>query len=64
MLAVVALLLHKYVFPPDAVSVTLPPEQKVVGPPAVIAGAGTGFTETFVIVEVLMHPEAFATDTQ
>ena len=37
----------------EDVSVTLPPEQKVVGPPAVIVGvAGVGFTVTVVGAEV------------
>jgi hypothetical protein len=40
----------------DEVSVTLPPEQKVVGPPAVIVGvAGVGFTVTVVVADVAEH---------
>ena len=40
----------------DEVKVTLPPEQKVVGPPAVIVGvAGVGFTVTTVPAEVVEH---------
>ena len=39
------------------VSVTLPPEQKVVGPPAVIVGVvGVGFTVT--VVEALVALQA------
>ena len=41
----------------DEVSVTLPPEQNVVGPPAEMIGvAGTGFTVTVVGAEVAVHP--------
>jgi hypothetical protein len=40
----------------DEVNVTLPPEQKVVGPPAVIVGAdGTGFTVTTVPADVAVQ---------
>ena len=40
----------------DDVNVTEPPEQNVVGPPAVMVGvAGTGFTVTVVAVEVAEH---------
>ena len=40
----------------DDVNVTLPPEQKVVGPPAEIVGiAGNGFTVTVVPTEVAVH---------
>ena len=40
----------------DEVNVTLPPEQKVVGPPAVMVGAvGPGVTETVKALEVLLH---------
>lgn len=47
------------------VKVTLPPAQKVVGPPAVIVGiAGKAFTVTIVGTdEALWHPLAFATFT-
>jgi hypothetical protein len=37
---------HKYPVPPEAVSTTEPPWQKVVGPPAVISADGNGFTVT------------------
>ena len=41
----------------EEVSVTLLPEQKVVGPPATIVGvAGTAFTVTTVGAEVALHP--------
>jgi hypothetical protein len=39
MLCVVAPVDHRYVVPALEVSVTLPPEQNVVGPPAVMVGA-------------------------
>ena len=40
----------------DEVNTTLPPVQKVVGPPAVIVGAGgPGETETVNALEVLLH---------
>ena len=40
---------HKYEVDAGADSVTVPPAQNVVGPPAVIVGvAGTGFTVTVV----------------
>jgi hypothetical protein len=63
MLCVVAPVDHKL---PDAeldVNVTLPPAQKVVGPPAVIVGvAGNGLTVTEVAAEaVLWQPLAFVT---
>jgi hypothetical protein len=48
-LAVVAPVDHKYVVPALDVSVTLPPAQKVSGPPAVMVGvAGKAFTTTTV----------------
>lgn len=50
---VVAPLLQRYVLPPDAVSVTLPPLQKVSGPDALIAGVGVGLTVTVVEAEVM-----------
>jgi hypothetical protein len=49
---VVAPVDHKYVVPALDVNVTLPPSQKVVGPPAVIVGAdGNAFTVTTVAAE-------------
>ena len=38
------------------VNVTLPPEQKVVGPPAVIVGVGLLLTVTAVADEVALQP--------
>jgi hypothetical protein len=54
---------HKYVVPALEVKVTLPPAQKVVGPPAVIVGVvGKAFTVTTVAAEAkLWHPAAFVT---
>jgi hypothetical protein len=47
MLDVVAPVDHKYVVPALEVKVTLPPVQKVVGPPAVIVGVpGSALTVT------------------
>lgn len=42
--------------PPDAVKVTLPPAQKVVGPLAVTEGVGSGFTVTGMVAETAEHP--------
>ena len=53
---VVAPLLHSQEAPADAVSTTVPPEQNVVGPFAVTAAAGTGFTTTPVPDEVVDQP--------
>ena len=48
----------------EDVSVTEPPEQKVVGPPAVIVGvAGLEFTVTTVAADVAEQPEPFVTVT-
>ena len=50
---------HRYVVPAEAVKVTEPPAQNVVGPPAVIAGAaGVGFTTTVVGADVALQPKA------
>ena len=55
---------HAYVKPAGAVSVTLPPVQKVVGPPAVIAGVeGFGLTVTVVAALVALQPFALVTVT-
>jgi hypothetical protein len=44
---------HRLLVADDEVNTTLPPEQNVVGPPAVIVGvAGTGLTVTTVADEV------------
>jgi hypothetical protein len=42
----------------DAVSVTLPPSQNVVGPPAVIVAVGFAFTVTTVGDDVVLQPFA------
>jgi len=44
--AVVAPVDQRYETPPEAVSVTLPPAQNVVGPLGVIVAVGSGFTVT------------------
>ena len=44
-------------------SITLPPWQKVVVPPALIVGVGPGFTATIVGVEVPVQPLASVTAT-
>jgi hypothetical protein len=46
MAAVVAPVDQRYDVPPDAVSVTLPPAQKVGGPDGVIVAVGSGLTVT------------------
>ena len=53
---VVAPLDQRYELPALAVSVTLPPVQKVVGPPAVIVAVGSGFTVTGVAADVALQP--------
>ena len=60
-LAVVAPVDHKYVDPALDVNVTLPPVQKVNGPPAVIVGAvGIVLTVTVVAADgTEVHPAAF-----
>ena len=45
-------LLQEYDIPPLAVKSTLPPEQKVVAPPAVIVAVGTALTVTSVAAHV------------
>jgi hypothetical protein len=49
--------------PADAVSVTLPPAQMLVGPDGVIAAAGTGLTVTSVAAEVALQFAAVETWT-
>ena len=50
---------QRYELPAEAVKVTDPPAQKVVGPPVVIVGvAGVGFTVTVVGADVALQPEA------
>jgi hypothetical protein len=51
MLFVTALVDHKYVLPADDVKVTLPPEQKVVGPPADIVGADGNIFTVILVAE-------------
>ena len=65
MLCVVAPVDHKYPTPELDVSVTLPPAQKVVGPDAVMVGAGGNeLTVTSVAAEgKLRHPLALVTLT-
>ena len=60
---VVAPLDHRYDDPLEAVSVTLPPAQNVVGPPAAIVAVGLAFTVTTVAALVALQPFAFVTDT-
>ena len=43
---------HSHAVPALAVSVTLPPEQNVVGPPGVMVAVGSGFTVTVVGADV------------
>ena len=54
---------HEYDEPADAVRVTLPPWQNVVGPLALIEGAGSGLTVTLVAALVAEHPLALVTVT-
>jgi hypothetical protein len=61
MACVVAPLLHNHELPADAVSTTLFPSQKVVGPPAVMLAAGNEFTVTTVGAEVRLHPPVVTT---
>jgi hypothetical protein len=64
MLGVVAPFDQRYVVPEEDVNVTLPPAQKVKGPPAVIVGAaggvGTAATGT-VPDDGEVHPPIFVT---
>ena len=64
-LGVVAPVDHKYEEPALDVKVTLPPAQKVVGPPALIVGvAGNAFTVMAVAAdEALWHPFTLVTCT-
>ena len=49
--------------PPAAVSVTLPPAQKVVAPLAVIVAVGDGLTVTLIAADVPEQPDASVTVT-
>ena len=55
---------QRYELPALAVSVTLLPAQNVVGPPAVMVGAGAGLTVTAVAADVALQPDAFVTVTE
>jgi hypothetical protein len=55
--AVVAEVDHKYPVPPEAVSTTDAPWQKVVGPPAVMTADGSGFTVTAALSVSVQPPE-------
>jgi hypothetical protein len=61
--AVVAPVDQRYVAPLDAVSVTLPPAQKVVGPPAVMLAVGFALAVTEVGEDVALQPLALVTVT-
>jgi hypothetical protein len=61
---VVAPVDQRYDDPAEAVSVTLPPAQNVVGPPAVMVTVGLAFTVTVVAAEVVLQPLAFVTVTE
>jgi hypothetical protein len=61
--AVVAPVDQRYDAPLDAVSVTLPPAQKVVGPEAVMLAAGFALTVTAVDADVALQPLPFVTVT-
>ena len=60
---VVAPLDQRYALALDDVSVTEPPAQNVVGPPAVMVGDGGGLTVTLVAAEVAEQPFASVTVT-
>ena len=53
-----------YALPADAVSVTVPPEQKVVGPEGVIDTVGNGLTEMVVAADVLEQLFTLVTVTE
>ena len=61
--AVVAPVDQRYDAPLEAVSMTLPPLQNVVGPEAVMVAAGSGFTVTTAGDDVALQPFAFVTVT-
>ncbi|NBS91855.1 hypothetical protein EBS67_17975 [bacterium] len=63
MATVVAPLLQRYDIPPLAVKSTLPPEQKVVAPPAVNVAIGKALTVTAAAVLVAVQPFASVTVT-
>jgi hypothetical protein len=55
---------QRYEVPLDAVSVTLPPAQNVVGPPAVMLAVGLALTVTVVGDDVALQPFVFVTVTR
>jgi hypothetical protein len=61
--AVVAPVDQRYEVPLDAVSVTLPPVQNVVGPPAVMLAVGIVFAVTTAGDDVVLQPLALVTAT-
>ncbi len=61
--AVVSPVLQEYDVPALAVKTTLPPEQKVVAPPAVIVAIGKALTVTAAAVLVAEQPLASVTCT-
>ena len=64
MARVVAPLDQEYDAPLFAVSVTEPPAQNVVGPPALIVALGSELTVTLVGAEVALQPLALVTVTE
>ena len=60
-LEVVAAVDHKYEVPALDVSVTLPPEQKVVGPPGVMVGAEGMVPTVIVVIAVPVNPSPSVT---
>jgi hypothetical protein len=60
---VVDALLHKYEVAADAINVTEPPSQNVVGPPGVTVGLGFGYTVIVIGVELPKQPIASVTVT-
>lgn len=61
---VVAPVDQRYDVPPDAVRFTLPPEQKVSGPEAVMFGVGSGLTVTVTGDVVAEQPNEFVAVTE
>ena len=54
---------QRYVRPPGALRVTLPPSQNVVGPLGVTVASGSGFVVTVIGAEVFEQFDAFVTVT-
>jgi len=63
MVGVVAPVDQRYDVPPDAVRVTLPPAQKVVGPEGVMVAVGSGLTVTVCEAGAEVQPFASVTVT-